>query len=72
MAKLSVSRQLENSRTFKDFYCFSRTFQAWNFILQIQGLSRTVGTVTNVSSKDSSSEKNIKLIINPGELVYER
>ena len=37
---LSVSQQQENSRTFKNFYCFSRTFQAWNFIFQIQGLSR--------------------------------
>ena len=26
--------------TFKDLYCFSGTFQAWNFIFQIQGLSR--------------------------------
>ena len=35
-----VSQQQENSRTFKDLYCFLRTFQAWNFIFQIQGLSR--------------------------------
>ena len=35
-----------NSRTFQDLYCFSRTFQALNFIFQIQGLSRTVGTLT--------------------------
>ena len=40
MAKLSVSQQQENSRTFKNLYYFSRTFQAWNFIFQIQGLSR--------------------------------
>ena len=37
---LSVSQQQENSRTFKDLYCFARTFQARNFISQIQGLSR--------------------------------
>jgi hypothetical protein len=29
-----------NSRTFKDFYRFSRTFQFWNFYFPIQGLSR--------------------------------
>jgi hypothetical protein len=29
-----------NSRTFKDFYWFSRTFQSWNFVFPIQGLSR--------------------------------
>ena len=35
-----IDSTAENSRTFKNFYCFSRTFQVWNFIFQIQGLSK--------------------------------